>query len=99
MSHVRATLLATSCGRISLQLAIQKRRVPRRQRKSALAAESAENSATICFDVGSFSGMQSDAEIAALARQLVQCYAFNRSLSQPFRFALAGLERSAIPAP
>ena len=33
----------------------------------------------------------SEAEISALARQLVQCYGFNRSLPKPFRFALAGL--------
>lgn len=90
--RVSATILAAS-GRISLALSIGRRRVPRRQRKAAAAAAAAEasGSATLCFDCGSFSHEMSEAEISALARQLVQCYGFNRSLPKPFRFALAGL--------
>jgi tRNA (guanine9-N1)-methyltransferase len=92
--RVNATISRVG-GHLRLALSIsRRRRVPRRQRKAALAAAVAEavGSPTLCFDCGSFSKEMTNAEISALARQLVQCYGYNRSLPRPFRFALAGLE-------
>ena len=91
--RVSATLMEVG-GKVRVALnIIRRRRLPRRQRKAAVAAAVAEavGSPIVCFDCGSFSSEMTDAEISALARQLVQCYGFNRSLPRPFRFALAGL--------
>ena len=75
---------------MALALSIGRKRVNRRQRKAAVAAASAGSAAILCFDIGSFDAVQTDGEVHALSRQIVQSYGFNRSATCPFRFALAG---------
>lgn len=72
-----------------------RRRVPKRQRAAAAANEAAAGSATVCYDLGSFAGLMSEAELGALANQLAQSYGFNRALATPFQLHFAGLDAAA----
>ena len=95
--RISASVVLAASGRVSLALSLGRKRVPRRQRQAAAAAAAAAaaGAATLCFDLGSFGELMTDGETSALARQLVQCYGYNRSLEKPFCFALAGLSSAS----
>ena len=94
---VRVSPLAGCVGGVQLRLFVcAQQRQPRRQRKGVAAEAAALRSATVAFDLGSFGDAMTGAECAALAKQLAQCYGYNRQLPAPFRLALCGLESASI---
>ena len=92
---ITANLQPAAGGHVTVVLTVAQRE-SRRKRRAAAALDAAASAcnATLCFDLGSFSGMMNQAEMAALARQMVECYGYNRRLASPFGFAVAGLQHA-----